>query len=70
MKLLQQGSDLAGIREAKELAKPPADEPRQTRVSQGGPAEQLAPSADPELAGLSTGSSSLLAGEEVAPCPA
>ena len=49
---------------------PEADEPRQTRVPQDGPAEQLAPSADPELAGFNTGSSSLLAGEEVAPCPA
>jgi transposase len=49
---------------------PEADEPRQTRVPQDGSAEQLAQSAGLELAGLSTGSSSLLAGEEVAPCPA
>jgi len=52
------------------LEMPEGDAPRQTRVPQDGPAEQLAQSAGPELAGLSTGSSSLLAGEEVAPCPA
>ena len=39
---------------------PEADEPRQTRVPQDGPAEQLAPSADPELAGFNTGSSSCM----------
>jgi len=49
---------------------PEADEPRQTPVPPDGPAEQLAQSGDPELAGFRTGSSSLLAGEEVAPCPA
>jgi transposase len=49
---------------------PEAGEPRQTTGPQGGPAEPLAQSGDPERAGFSTGSSSLLAGEEVAPCPA
>jgi hypothetical protein len=52
------------------LEMPEVGEAQQTPVPSGGPAEQLAPSAAPELAGLSTGSSSLLAGEEVAPCPA
>jgi transposase len=49
---------------------PEASEPQQTPVPPNGAAEQLAPSPAPALAGLSTGSSSLLAGEEVAPCPA
>jgi transposase len=50
--------------------RPEADEPRQIPVPPDGPAEQRDPSADPELAGFRTGCSSLLAGEEVAPCPA
>jgi transposase len=49
---------------------PEAGAPRQISVPPDGPAEPLAQSADPELAGFRTGSSSLLAGEEVAPCPA
>jgi hypothetical protein len=67
-RMLSTGEPWRSGRAGSEL--PEAGERRQTPVSPDGADEELAQSAAAALAGLSTGSSSLLAGEEAAPCPA